>query len=262
MKLVDTHAHLYSEKFAPDLDEVIARAQEVLEAVFLPNVDQQSIPAMDTLVARAPDFFFPMMGLHPCHVEPDYPQVLDEMESLLESGKYVGVGETGLDLYWDKSPESLHRQQASLERHIHWAKRLGLPIILHARDAIDPTLEMIRTHHDASLHGIFHCFDGDATQAQAITELGNFKLGIGGIITYRKKLQEVLKNVDLTFLVLETDSPYLAPAPHRGQRNESSYTRFVARKLVEIYDLPFQEIANITTQNAREVFSTAQWASA
>ncbi len=252
MKLIDTHSHLYSEKFLEDIEEVIDRASSVNQAIFLPNIDQGSVGPMHHLVERVPSLFFPMMGLHPCYVPEDFESILTEFDLKLQSGNYYAVGETGLDLYWDKS--SIGRQKESLQAHILWAKREALPIILHARNAIDEVYEMIAENHDESLWGIFHCFDGSVKQAQKICELGNFKLGIGGNVTYRKDVPKVLKEVLLDYIVLETDSPYLAPEPFRRQRNESSYTRFVAQKLVEIYEAPYAEIANITTKNALEVF--------
>ena len=252
MKLIDTHSHLYSEKFSEDIDQVIERAASVNQAIFLPNIDEGSIDPMNALVKKAPSLFYPLMGLHPCYVPENFEPILDRMEQEFTHGTYYGVGETGLDLYWDKT--SLGRQQESLLRHISWAKKEGLPIILHARNAIDEVYDMVSDHHDATLWGIFHCFDGSVKQAQKIGELGNFKLGIGGNVTYRKDLPKVLAEIPLSQIVIETDSPYLAPEPHRRQRNESSYTRFVAQKLVEIYELSFNEIAQITSQNAQEVF--------
>ena len=256
MKLIDTHSHLYSEKFSPDIEEVIERAASVNQAIFLPNIDLGSIEPMNNLVERAPSLFFPMMGMHPCYVPEDYEPILIELDNRLQSENYYAVGETGLDLYWDKS--SIGRQKESLQQHIQWAKRESLPIILHARNAIDEVYEMIAENHDDSLWGIFHCFDGKVKQAQKICELGNFKLGIGGNVTYRKDVPAVLRDIPLEYVVIETDSPYLAPEPHRRQRNESSYTRFVAQKLVEIYELPYQEIAEKTTQNAQSVFKKYQ----
>ena len=253
MKLIDTHSHLYSEKFSEDLDQVIERAREVNDAIFLPNIDRDSIEPMHQLVQKAPALFYPMMGLHPCSVPEVFEPILEEMEQLHASGTYYGVGETGLDLYWDKT--TLARQKESLISHIAWAKSYKLPIILHARNAIDEVYDCIAAHHDSELWGIFHCFDGSVKQAHKICELRNFKLGIGGNVTYRKDVPKVLTEVDLSYVVIETDSPYLAPEPFRRTRNESSYTRFVAQKLVEIYGLSYAEIAVQTSKNAQEVFT-------
>ncbi|MEZ4828487.1 MAG: TatD family hydrolase [Bacteroidia bacterium] len=259
MKLIDTHSHLYSRKFEQDHDAVIARAREINAAVFLPNIDVNSIEALHSLTDKARDFFFPMMGLHPCDVKEDFLQQLQVMEEWLDKGEYAyyGIGETGLDLYWDKT--TLDIQREALQIQINWAKKRQLPIILHARNAIDETIEMIEKNHDESLWGIFHCFDGTADQAKRIVSLGNFKLGIGGIVTYKKSvLPTVLTDVGLPNLVIETDSPYLPPEPHRGKRNESSYTQFVAAKLAEIFGVSVAEVARITGENAQSVFRTAE----
>ncbi|MDX2250118.1 MAG: TatD family hydrolase [Bacteroidia bacterium] len=258
MKLIDTHSHLYSRKFEADQAEVITRAQAINDAVFLPNVDVNTLEILHALTDLAPGFFFPMMGLHPCDVKEDFVQQLSVMEEWFDSGKYTyyGIGETGLDLYWDKT--TLDIQREALKIQIEWAKKRQLPIILHARNAIDETLEMIEKNHDESLWGIFHCFDGTVDQAKRIVALGNFKLGIGGIVTYKKSvLPSVLSEIGLNHLVLETDSPYLPPEPHRGKRNESSYTQFVAKKLAEIFEVSVEEVARITGENARQVFRTA-----
>lgn len=252
MKLIDTHAHLYADAFDTDRVAMLSRAMEVNEAIYLPNIDEGSIALMHSLVEAYPGFLFPMMGLHPCYVPEDYEGLLDKMEGLLREGSYAGVGETGIDLYWDKS--TFERQKSSLLRHIAWAKEFRLPVILHARNAIDETYELIAEHHDEGLRGIFHCFDGTAEQAERICKLGSFKLGIGGALTYHKTLPQVLGSIDLAYIVLETDSPYLAPVPHRRARNESAYIRFVAEKVAEIYGLKYAEVAAKTTENAREVF--------
>ena len=258
MKYIDTHSHLYSPKFAEDQDEVIERCKEVLHAVFLPNIDSESIDAMHQLTDKDPDFFLPMMGLHPSHVKEGFEKEIEIMESWLNRDDYTyyGIGETGIDLYWDKT--TLPLQQESLQIHIEWAKARRLPIILHARNAIDEVADLIEKNHDESLTGIFHCFDGTPEQAQRICEFGNFKLGIGGVVTYKKStLPAALEHVSLDYIVLETDSPYLAPVPMRGRRNESSYTQFVGEKLAELYGKTHGQIAEITNRNALEVFHTA-----
>ncbi|MCI4670879.1 MAG: TatD family hydrolase [Bacteroidia bacterium] len=261
MKIIDTHSHLYSEKFNKDLPEVIARAQEVLEAVFLPNIDLKSIPSMLALTEKAPDFFFPMMGLHPCDVKEGWEKTLEEMKAEIEKGevKYVGIGETGIDLYWDKS--TLELQKEALIEQIKWAKEYNLPIILHARDAIDETADIIESHLDENLKGIFHCFDGTIAQSERIQSFKSFKMGIGGILTYRKDVMETASKTPLEFLVLETDSPYLPPVPHRKdkpRRNESSYTKYVASKLAELKAVTYEDIAGVTNKNALSLFHTAK----
>ncbi|MEL6190880.1 MAG: TatD family hydrolase [Bacteroidota bacterium] len=261
MRVIDTHAHLYSEKFNHDQDAVIERAKKYLKAVFLPNVDLETIEPMWALTEKSPDFFFPMIGLHPTHVEGNYEKQLVAIEKELrdESKKYVGIGETGLDLYWDKS--TLTRQQASLEVHLNWAKETELPIILHARDAIDEVTDMIEEHYEDGLTGIIHCFDGDSEQAARICELDGFKVGIGGIVTYRKDVQQMVREIPLEWIVLETDSPYLPPIPHRKdkpRRNESSYTHYVAEKVAELKNLPLDEVAEVTNMNAENLFYEAE----
>lgn len=260
MKPIDTHSHLYAGAFSADLPEVIARAQEALEAVFLPNVDTHSLPLMMQLAEAHPDFFFPMVGLHPCHVGEDFQQTLNELELFLHqhAGRIHGIGETGLDLYWDKT--TLDRQIEALETQIDWATAFGLPIILHARDAIDQTIEVIARNWSPDLRGIFHCFDGSLAQAERIREMGTFKVGIGGIVTYRKDVQEVVASLAHDFVVLETDSPYLPPEPHRkakNRRNESAYTVLVAQKVAELWGLTTAEVADITSANAKDVFRSA-----
>ncbi|MDX2286091.1 MAG: TatD family hydrolase [Bacteroidia bacterium] len=257
MKLIDTHSHLYLDVFREDRDAVLARAREVLETIFLPNINTASIPAVDELAAYAPGFCLPMMGLHPCDVREGFEQELEQIYRHLTAPgrRYYGIGETGLDLYWDQT--TLPLQQEALRTQIQWAKALDLPIILHARDAIDETTDLIAAAHDSRLRGIFHCFDGTAEQAARILEFGSFKLGIGGIVTYRKDVQAVVRDLPLASIVLETDSPYLPPEPHRKdkrRRNESSYTVYVARQIAALKDLPEEAVAAATTAAAREVF--------
>lgn len=261
MKFIDTHAHLYAKHFSEDTDAMIMRAKNVLEAVYLPNIDYDSVESMLHIWGKYPDFLFPMMGLHPCSVEKDFEKTLAKMLQHLEdstngkqdSPKYTGIGETGIDLYWDKT--HFAEQKEALLIQIEWAKRFHLPIILHCREALDIVIEIIEKNHNEHLSGIFHCFDGNFFQAKKISEIPNFKMGIGGNITYKKStLPEVLENIDLQHIVLETDSPYLPPTPHRGKRNESSYLTLVAQKLAEIKGVGLREIARITNENAKEIF--------
>lgn len=252
MQLIDTHSHLYSTKFDADMDGVIERARQVLTHVFLPNVDLGSIDAMHRLSDRAPEFFFPMMGLHPCSVKADYTTVLAQMEPMFAQRKYYGVGECGLDYYWDKT--HIAEQKAALRIQIEWAKDMGLPLILHCRDSMEDVIELVTEGQDGRLSGIFHCFTGTVEQARRIADLG-FVMGIGGVITYKNGgLAEIAAQLPLDHLVLETDSPYLPPVPHRGQRNESSYTTFIGRKLAESMDLPYAEVARATSANALRTF--------
>ncbi|MEO1414886.1 MAG: TatD family hydrolase [Bacteroidota bacterium] len=259
-KIIDTHSHLYSHKFDKDQDAAIKRAQDVLQAVFLPNINRESVEAMHALTEKNPRFFFPMIGLHPSDVKEAWATELTYLKSLLDDPDmtYYGIGETGIDLYWDKS--TFEWQKASLIAQIQWAKETGLPIILHAREAIDETADIIEAHMDENLKGIFHCFDGNFTQAQRIMDFGSFKLGIGGIVTYRKDVQATVKEVPMEYIVLETDSPYLPPEPHRKdkpRRNESSYTTYVAQKIADLKGVTYDEVASVTNQNASRLFPEA-----
>lgn len=258
MKLIDTHSHLYSDKFDSDQDAVIQRAQDVLEAVYLPNIDESSVEAMHAITDKAPDFFFPMMGLHPSSVSENWEQQLEVLKRYLDdpARTYVGIGETGIDLYWDKT--TFDRQKAALEVQIQWAKDYKLPIILHARDAIDETADIIEAHLDENLKGIFHCFDGTVAQAERIMSFKTFKLGIGGIVTYRKDVQATVAATPIAYLVLETDSPYLPPEPRRKdkpRRNESSYTPYVGQKVADLHGIAFEAVATATNENARQLFA-------
>ena len=252
MKFIDTHSHLYSAKFDHDMDETIDRAKQVLSHIFLPNIDLESIEAMQALTARDPSFFYPMVGLHPCSVKEDYEAVLTRIEEELEKGNWYGVGETGLDYYWDKT--FIEEQKTSLRRHIDWAKAKDLPLILHCRDSMDDVIELVKEGQDGSLRGIFHCFNGTEEQGKRILDTG-FLLGIGGVITFKNAgVDKVVKNLPLDSMVLETDSPYLAPVPYRGKRNESAYTRIVAVKLSDVKGIDLQEVAEITSGNAKKLF--------
>jgi TatD DNase family protein len=250
--MIDTHSHLYSRKFQSDLPEATQRAQEVLSHVFLPNIDLDSVAAMKDLTATAPDFFYPMMGLHPCSVKEDWQEVLTKMEAEFAKGGYCGVGETGLDYHWDTT--FVEQQKAALRLQIEWAKDLDLPLILHCRKSMDDVIGLVREGQDGRLKGIFHCFTGTVEQANEVRDLG-FLMGIGGVVTYKNGgLAEILPEIDLKDLVLETDSPYLPPVPHRGKRNESSYVPLIAQKLAEIKDVSLEEVDQVTSENALGLF--------
>lgn len=258
-KIIDTHAHLYSSKFRKDKEEVIARAQEVLEAVFLPNIDRASIPGMHELVDQHPDFFYPAMGLHPSNADANYEEVLAELKTWLDGDQYTyyAIGETGIDLYWKENIARREFQEASLEVQIGWAKSYELPIILHAREATDVVIELIGKNNADALTGVFHCWDGNIDQARKVMDFSGFKMGIGGNVTYRANVQEVVKEIPLEYIVLETDSPYLAPEPYRkakNRRNESSYTTYVAEKIAEVKGITYEEVAEVTNRNAKELF--------
>ncbi len=252
-KWIDTHCHLYSPEFDPDRAEMVRRAlNSGVEKMMLPNIDAQSIPGMWELVNSFPGHCFPMIGLHPCSVRQNFKEVLDGMEPELMSGKYIGVGETGIDLFWDITFKS--QQIEAFERQIGWAKNIHLPVIIHSRESLDLTIEVIERHYHPDLKGIFHCFSGSQEQIRRIENLG-FKVGIGGVVTFKKGgLAEILAQIPLSMMVLETDAPYLAPVPYRGKRNEPSYLALIAQKIAEVLDMPIEEVARITTENAEAVY--------
>lgn len=255
MFLVDTHTHLYSEEFGTEAHEMIQRAVDAgVETLIMPNIDVDSIAPMLALEKAWPSNLRSMMGLHPCYVKPEnYRQQLDACREQFEQHHFVAVGEIGIDLYWDKS--TLTIQQEAFTEQIGWAKELGLPIAIHARDAFDEIFEILDRHADERLSGVFHCFTGTAEQAQKALSYAGFYLGIGGVVTYKKAaLDQSLTHVPLDRLVLETDAPYLAPVPHRGKRNESAYITAVAQRLSEIYGCSINHLAAITSNNAKQLF--------
>ena len=256
MYLVDTHTHLYSSQFDEDRDQVIAHSFEKgVEKMLLPNIDLSSIQGMLNLVQKYPNICYPMIGLHPCSVDENVEKVLTEVESyLIPNHNFIAIGEIGIDLYWDKT--FVYQQVKAFEIQINWAKKHNLPIVIHARDSFDEIFEILDRLNDEKLRGVFHCFTGDLSQANKIINYGGFKLGIGGVVTFKKSgLDQVLKNISLEHLILETDSPYLAPSPHRGKRNQSSYIPLIAEKLSSIYGISEQEIAIATTLNAMNLFN-------
>ena len=255
MKWIDTHSHLYLDRFDEDRDEMIGRAFDIgVEKIFLPNIDLQTVAAMNALSEKYPGRIYSMMGLHPCDVKSNWSAVLDEMKTLLDADdRYIAIGETGIDLYWDKS--TLDMQQQALARQIQWAKDLQLPIVIHARESFDELFEVFDDLNDDNLSGVFHCFTGSLDQAKHIIDYGDFCLGIGGVATFKKSgLSEVLRDVSLDHIVLETDSPFLAPTPHRGKRNESAYVALVGEHLSGVYEMLPEKIAEITTANALRLF--------
>jgi len=253
MIFTDTHTHLYYEQDAEKQAKLMERCFENnVKRLFLPNVDVPSIAMIDDLVHKYPDNCFAMAGLHPCDVKADYLAQLDEIYKSISERKIYAIGEIGIDLYWDKT--TLGIQQDAFHKQIAWAKELGLPIVIHCREAFDEVFEVLESEKDEKLRGIFHCFTGDVEQANQAINL-NFYLGIGGVVTYKKAgLDAVLTQIPLRNLVLETDSPYLAPVPFRGKPNESSYLIYIAQKLAEIYGVSVEEIANVTTENSKKVF--------
>ena len=254
MIFTDTHTHLYSEEFENDRTEMIQRAIKAgVSRFFVPSIDSTYTSKMYALEAQFPQNIFLMMGLHPCYLKPEtYLAELAHVETELAKRKFQAIGEIGIDLYWDKT--TLAIQQEAFRQQIQWAKKYQLAINIHCRDAFDEVFEVLESEQSEDLFGIFHCFTGDFEQAQRAINL-NMKLGIGGVATFKNgKIDQFLKEIDLQHIVLETDSPYLAPVPYRGKRNESSYTVLVAEKLAQIYELPVSEIARITTENSKAVF--------
>jgi TatD DNase family protein len=253
MLLTDTHTHLYYETDPQKRSELLQRCfDQQVQRLFLPNVDVASIAMIDELVALYPENCFAMAGLHPCDVKEDFKQVLDQIYQSIAGRKIYAIGEIGIDLYWDKS--TLEIQKTAFRKQIGWAKALDLPIVIHCREAFDEIFEVLEQEKDEKLRGILHCFTGNLDQALQAIDLG-FYLGIGGVLTYKKAgLDQVLKYVPVEHLVLETDSPYLAPVPFRGKPNESSYLVYIAKKLAEVYGISVEEIAEITTSNSRKIF--------
>lgn len=253
MIITDTHTHLYSESFQEDRKEMIERAIENnVTRFFIPAIDSTYTDAMLQLETDFPEHVFLMMGLHPTHVKDNYEEELAHVEEMFTKRPFVAVGEIGIDLYWDKS--TLPIQQDAFRRQIRLAKHYKLPIVIHCREAFDEIFEILEEEKSEDLFGIFHCFTGTIEQAyQAISY--NMKLGIGGVVTFKNgKIDKFLDQIDLKHIVLETDSPYLAPTPYRGKRNESSYVINVLEKLSIIYGVSEEKIAEITTANSKEVF--------
>jgi TatD DNase family protein len=252
--LIDTHTHLFLEEFDNDRDQVIQRAIESgVEVFLLPNIDVQTIESMHALSKKYPNNCFPMMGLHPGSVDTSWKANLDIIKEKLFSGNYIAVGEIGMDLYWDKTNVVAQREVFSVQ--VEWAKELNLPIVIHSRDAYEEIYKILDKLNDANLSGVFHCFTGTEKDAEKILSYGNFKLGIGGVLTYKNaRIDESLKNVGLEQIVLETDSPYLTPVPFRGKRNESAYMVHVAERLANVYGVSVSRVEEVTTKNARELF--------
>lgn len=232
---------------------MIARCRENnISRLFLPNVDADSVPMVFGLADAWPDMCYPMLGLHPCDVKPGWETQLDKIIALGGDRKIYAIGEIGIDMYWDKT--FLDGQIAAFKKQIAWAKDLGLPIVIHCRDAFDEVYEVLQQEADEKLRGIFHCFTGTAEQAKKITALG-FYLGIGGVVTYKNAgLDKVLPEIDIQSIVLETDSPYLTPTPYRGKPNESAYLIYIAQKVAQLYDTDVETLAGITTRNSQTIF--------
>ncbi len=251
--LVDTHSHIYSEDFSNDLEEVIQRAFENdVRKIVLPNIDSSSVKKMLDLADKYPQICYPLIGLHPTSVNEDYEEELELIEFWIGKRKFYGIGEVGIDLYWDKT--FIAEQTNAFRRQIVLAKKYELPVVVHVRESFDEVYAVLQNEKDDRLTGVFHSFTGTAEQARLITGLG-FKLGINGIITFKNNgLDQLISKIDPSHILLETDSPYLTPVPFRGKRNESSYLVYVAQKVAEIYQLPVAEITRITAKNAENLF--------
>jgi len=253
MIITDTHTHLYSEAFDDDRAEMITRALDAnIKRFFIPAIDSTYTESMYQLEKDFPDNIFLMMGLHPTHVKENYKEELKHVGDQLAKRKFYALGEIGIDLYWDKS--TLDIQIEAFRYQINLAKQYQLPIVIHCRDGFDEIFEVLEQEKSDDLYGVFHCFTGNLEQAkQAISY--NMKLGIGGVVTFKNgKIDQFINQIDLKHIVLETDSPYLAPKPYRGKRNESLYINKVLEKLSELYEISEEAIANITTENSKDIF--------
>lgn len=255
LHFTDTHCHLYSHQFDGDRKEMMIRSEEAnVMKFYLPAIDSTTHETMLQLESEYPQCKA-MMGIHPCSITADYKKELAIAENWLNKRPFVAVGEIGLDYYW--STEFVQQQQEAFIIQMQWALDKNLPIVIHTRNAMQPTIEMVKPFADKGLRGIFHCFGGTAEEAKTITDMG-FYLGIGGVLTYKKSgLAEALANISLNKIVLETDAPYLSPVPHRGKRNESSYLPLIAQRLADIKGVPLEEVAETTTKNAEIIFTAS-----
>ncbi len=251
--LIDTHAHLYSEDFDDDRDAIIKNAIEAgVKKIILPNIDEKSIDGMLALSNAYPDICYPLMGLHPTSVGKNYMEQLMLVQSWLGKETFYGIGEIGIDLYWDKT--YLPEQQEAFRTQLKMARSMQLPVVIHVRNSFNEVYSILNEEQNGNLKGVFHCFSGSETEAQKIIDVG-FYMGIGGVVTFKNSnLPEILKKVDIKHLLLETDAPYLAPMPRRGRRNESAYLLPIAEKVAGIYETTTKEVEQITTANARKLF--------
>ena len=255
MNFIDTHSHLYSKKFDDDRSKVVTNAiAEGVNTILLPNISSKYTKNMLSLCSEFPKNCYPMMGLHPCDVsEENFDSEMQHVEIELASNKYIAVGEIGLDLYWDKT--KLEVQKRAFIHQIKLAKKYQIPIAIHVRDAFDEAIEIVESLNDNTLRGVFHCFTGSIVEAKRVMDLKDFYLGIGGVVTFKNSgLDQTIKEISIKNLILETDSPYLAPVPFRGKRNESKYLIKIAEKIAEIKNMTIKEIAEITTANAIKLF--------
>ncbi len=253
MIFADTHSHLYLKEFKDDLEQVINNAIEKdVKYILLPNIDTSTIGDLTEVCNKYPDICIPMMGLHPTSVKANYKDELKKIEEQFFTSDYCAIGEIGIDLYWDKTYEN--EQEIVFRQQVLMAKDADLPIVIHSRNSIDNIINILLDMNIPGLTGVFHCFSGNKEQADKIISLG-FKLGIGGVVTFKNSgLDKVIEKIELDHLLLETDAPFLAPVPYRGQRNESAYIRIIAEKIADIKQIDIEEVAEVTTKNALDLF--------
>ena len=252
--MIDTHAHIYATEFDNDREEVVQRAlAQGIDKILLPNIDLESIEPMLKTEAQFPEVCRSMMGLHPCYVDGNVEESLATIRGWFEKHNFIAVGEIGIDLYWDKTFKA--EQEMAFVTQLNWAKELNLPVVIHTRDSIEETLTLLRQEQDGSLRGVFHCFGGTIEEAKAINNLG-FHLGLGGVSTFKNGgMDKVIPHLDMDYVILETDCPYLAPVPHRGTRNEPAYTQLVAQRIAQLREIGLDEVDNLTTDNAKTLFN-------
>ena len=251
--LIDTHSHIYTEDFSDDIAEVIQRAYEnEVRKIILPNIDSSTIKKLLDLSEQYPQVCYPLMGLHPTSVNEDYKEELELVEFWLQKQKFYGIGEIGIDLYWDKT--FVNEQTDAFRRQIRMAIKYDLPIVIHFRESFNEVMAVLQEEKVPGLRGVFHSFSGTLEQAQQVIDLG-FKLGVNGVVTFKNSgMDKVIEKVDPSHIILETDAPYLTPVPFRGKRNESSFLIYVARKVAELHGISVQELAKRSSQNAESLF--------
>jgi TatD DNase family protein len=254
--IIDTHAHLYDEVFANDQEEIINRAQAAgIQRIYMPNIDTKSIAPMLKLEERYSGMCLPMMGIHPCYIDAGFREALSTAETWLGARAFCAIGEIGIDLYWDKT--FISEQQEAFIIQLNWAKELQIPVAIHCRESLDLVIDLVKDQQDGRLRGVFHCYSGDANQAEAVKNLG-FLMGIGGVVTFKNSgLDAILPKIGLQYMVLETDSPYLAPTPHRGKRNEPAYLDIIVKKVAHCLDCEEEEVRSATSGNANKLFNHA-----
>ncbi|MCE0493568.1 TatD family hydrolase [Vibrio salinus] len=251
--MIDTHAHIYADEFHHDRDDMIARAREQgIELILMPNIDLNSIEPMLKTEQQYPQLCRSMMGLHPCYVTDNIKEDLASVHRWFDDHNFIAVGEIGIDLYWDKT---FHKEQEYAFVHqLNWAKEQDLPVVIHTRDSIQETLHLLNQEQNGSLTGVFHCFGGSIDEAKAINDL-NFHLGLGGVSTFKNGgMDKVIPHLNLDYVILETDCPYLAPVPHRGKRNEPAYTALIAERIADLRGMETKDIDKVTTRNAKTLF--------